>query len=138
MMQDVSLAASFGRLAVVAALMVAVFLVLRRLGRKGTKKLNRTKKERALELVDRQALGKAQSVAVFTLQGEYTLVVGVTEHRVELLTMLEPGERGPVESARAETGIEHTDDDDIIDLARIELDADTERFLNRLRNRSAR
>lgn len=137
MMQDVSLAASFGRLAVVAVLMVAVFVVLRRLGRKGTRKLNRPKKERALELVDRQALGKSQSVAVFTLQDEYTLVVGVTDQRVELLTILDPADRPPRDPVNATRDVA-VDDDPVIDLARIELDADTERFLNRLRDRSAR
>jgi flagellar biogenesis protein FliO len=137
MMQDISLAASFGRLAVVAALMAAVWFLLRRVTRKGGSNVARAKKERVLELVDRQVLGKSQSVAVFSLQQDYTLVVGVTEQRVELLTILEPGDRTPAVAERDRPAVDNADDD-IIDLARIELDADTERFLNRLRNRSAR
>ena len=136
MMQDISLAASFGRLAVVTALMVAVWFLLRRVTRKNGSKAARAKKERVLELVDRQVLGKSQSVAVFSLQQDYTLVVGVTDQRVELLTLIEPGDRSPAETDRDLPAIDTADD--IIDLARIELDADTERFLNRLRTRSAR
>jgi flagellar biogenesis protein FliO len=135
-MQDISLAASFGRLAVVAALMAALWFLLRRVSRESGSKVARARKERALELVDRQVLGKSQSVAVFSLQQEYTLVVGVTEQRVELLTILEPSDRRPADAWRDLSGADAATD--IIDLARIELDADTERFLDRLRNRSAR
>ena len=144
MMQDVSLAASFGRLGVVVALMVAVFFVLRRIGPKAGPRTAKAK-ARVLELVDRQALGKGQSVAVFKLH-EYTLVVGVTEQRVELLSLLDPVEGvhgsdtfdapAPVSVRGVETTDEETDE--VLDLARIELDAETERFLNRLRTRSAR
>jgi flagellar biogenesis protein FliO len=141
MMQDVSLAASFGRLGVVAALMVAVFFLLRRVSGKGRSKTTRAA-ERPLELIDRQALGKSQSVAVFKLH-DYTLVVGVTEQRVELLSLIDPAEGEtrmiPAEpSTHAAHAADHEIADDVLDLARIELDDETERFLDRLRSRSAR
>jgi len=125
MMQDVSLAAAFGRLAVVAVLMVAVLLILRRTSKRG-RSTSKRGQARAIELVDRQPLGKTQSVAVLRVH-DYTLVVGVTEQRVELLGMLEPpaDQFVPV-------------DDDVLDLARFERDDDGDRFFERLRDRSAR
>jgi flagellar biogenesis protein FliO len=138
MMQDVSLAASFGRLGVVAALMVAVFFLLRRVSGKGGAKATRST-ARPLELIDRQALGKSQSVAVFKLH-DYTLVVGVTEQRVELLSLIDPNDGEPhvADVEPAGLTLDRATTDEVIDLARIELDDDTERFLDRLRSRSAR
>ena len=132
MMQDVSLAAAFGRLLVVAVLMAVVLLVLRRISKRGRNTVKRGSK-RAIELVDRQPLGKTQSVAVLRVH-DYTLVVGVTEQRVELLGMLE--------SPRDE--FVAASDDQRIDLTRYEsarhdyaLD-DGDHFFERLRERSAR
>ena len=126
MMQDVSLAAAFGRLAIVAVLMAAVLLVLRRTTKRGRTTVKRGAK-RAIELVDRQPLGKTQSVAVVRVH-DYTLVIGVTEHRVELLSLLEP----PLDAYSA------ADDGDVLDLARFENTDDGDDFFERLRERSAR
>lgn len=126
MMQDVSLAAAFGRLAIVAVLMAAVLLVLRRTTKRGRTTVKRGAK-RAIELVDRQPLGKTQSVAVVRVH-DYTLVIGVTEHRVELLSLLEP----PLDAYSA------ADDGDVLDLARFENADDGDDFFERLRERSAR
>lgn len=126
MMQDVSLAAAFGRLGIVAVLMAAVLLVLRRTTKRGRTTAKRGTK-RAIELVDRQPLGKTQSIAVVRVH-DYTLVVGVTEHRVELLSLLEP----PLEAYSA------ADDGEVLDLARFENTDDGDDFFERLRERSAR
>ncbi len=126
MMQDVSLAAAFGRLAIVAVLMAAVLLVLRRTTKRGRNTVKRGTK-RAIELVDRQPLGKTQSVAVVRVH-DYTLVIGVTEHRVELLSLLEP----PLDAYSA------AHDGEVLDLAHFENADDGDDFFERLRERSAR
>jgi len=126
MMQDVSLAAAFGRLLVVALLMAAVLLVLRRTSRRG-RPMSRKGDARAIELVDRQSLGKTQSVAVLRVH-DFTLVVGVTEQRVELLSMLD---MMPAADRAAEADV------DLFDLAGVDRD-DDEQFFERLRQRSAR
>jgi flagellar biogenesis protein FliO len=128
MMQDVSLVAAFSRLAVVAVLMVVVLLILRRTTDK-RRNVSKRNSSRAIELVDRQPLGKTQSVAVLRVH-DYTLVVGVTEQRVELLGLLEP----PVDHFEPAGH-----DDEILDLSLIERDDDDgERFFERLRQRSVR
>ena len=126
MMQDVSLAAAFGRLLVVALLMAAVLLVLRRTSKRG-RPMSRKGDARAIELVDRQSLGKTQSVAVLRVH-DFTLVVGVTEQRVELLSMLDTM---PAADRAAEADV------DLFDLAGVDRD-DDEQFFERLRQRSAR
>ncbi len=126
MMQDVSLAAAFGRLLVVALLMAAVLLVLRRTSKRG-RPMSRKGDARAIELVDRQSLGKTQSVAVLRVH-DFTLVVGVTEQRVELLSMLDTM---PAADGAAEADV------DLFDLAGVDRD-DDEQFFERLRQRSAR
>ena len=126
MMQDVSLAAAFGRLLVVALLMAAVLLVLRRTSKRG-RPMSRKGEVRAIELIDRQSLGKTQSVAVLRVH-DFTLVVGVTEQRVELLSMLDPLPAADFGAAV---------DADVFDLADVDRD-DDEQFFERLRQRSAR
>lgn len=134
MMEDVSLAAAFGRLLVVAVLMAAVLLVLRRTTKRGStspRKRGGTS-GRAIELVDRQALGKTQSVAVLRVH-DTTLVVGVTDQRIELLATLDP--------AYEDASIGDLDldgDDDFVDLTGYELRDDDEEFFAKLRRRSAR
>jgi flagellar biogenesis protein FliO len=128
MMQDVSLVAAFSRLAVVAVLMVVVLLVLRRTTDK-RRSVSKRDSSRAIQLIDRQPLGKTQSVAVLRVH-DYTLVVGVTDQRVELLGLLDP----PMDH------FEPADHDDrVLDLSHIERDDDDgERFFERLRERSVR
>jgi flagellar biosynthetic protein FliO len=126
MMQDVSLAAAFGRLLIVALLMAGVLYLLRRTSARG-RRVTKRGPQRAIELLDRQSLGKAQSVAVLRVHG-CTLVVGVTDHRVELLTVFDPPE-DQVESRTEEIDI---------DLARLDMDRDGADFFERLRSRSAR
>lgn len=136
MMQDVSLVASLSRLVVVALLMAAVLMVLRRTTKRGRGVPKRGPK-RTIELLDRQSLGKTQSIAVLRVY-DSTLVVGVTDQRIELLTMV----------AEPDAEREFGDDDDLIDLAEVEFarasvrssdgrDAG-EQFFERLRRRSAR
>jgi flagellar biogenesis protein FliO len=137
-MQDVSLVASLSRLVVVALLMAAV-LVLRRTTSRGRAGAPKRGPKRAIELVDRQSLGKTQSVAVLRVN-DCTLVVGVTDQRVELLTLLDT----PESDALVE------DDGEMIDLAQVEMarasvqgayasfDDDGDQFFERLRRRSAR
>lgn len=124
MMQDVSLAAAFGRLAIVAVLMAAVLLVLRRTTKRGRVSTKRAG-SRSIELIDRQPLGKTQSVAVLRVQ-DYTIVVGVTEQRIELLATLD----APIDAP---------DDGDLLDLTGFDVrdDGDDE-FFERLSRRSAR
>ena len=136
MMQDVSLVASLSRLVVVALLMAAVLLLLRRTTKRGRGAPKRGPK-RTIELVDRQSLGKTQSIAVLRVY-DSTLVVGVTDQRIELLTMVE----------EPDAELAARDDDDLIDLAEVELalasvrssDSHDEgdQFFERLRRRSAR
>jgi flagellar biosynthetic protein FliO len=126
MMQDVSLAAAFGRLAIVAVLMAAVLLVLRRTTKRG-RASNKRAGTRSIELIDRQPLGKTQSVAVLRVQ-DYTIVVGVTEQHVELLATLD----APIDDAR--------DDGDLLDLTGFDVrdDDGDDDFFERLSRRSAR
>lgn len=134
MMQDVSLAAAFGRLLVVAVLMAAVLLVLRRTAKRGTASPRKrgTSSARAIELVDRQALGKTQSVAVLRVH-DTTLVVGVTEQRIDLLATLDP--------AFEDVSLDDADldrDEELLDLTGYQLRDDDEEFFTKLRRRSAR
>jgi flagellar biogenesis protein FliO len=139
MMKDVSLVASLSRLVVVALLMAGVLLLLRKTTKRGGATPKRGPK-RAIELVDRQSLGKTQSIAVLRVHG-CTLVVGVTEQRVEMLTLLE--------HPAPELDLDD-DGNEMIDLAEIELarssasgtslstDDGVDQFFERLRRRSAR
>lgn len=138
MMQDVSLVASLSRLVVVALLMAAVLLVLRRTTSRGRASAPKRGPKRTIELVDRQSLGKTQSVAVLRVN-DSMLVVGVTEQRVELLTVLD--------QPAADHEVDF--DEEMIDLAEVELVRASargahlytdggEQFFERLRRRSAR
>lgn len=134
MMQDVSLAAAFGRLLIVAVLMAAVLLVLRRTAKgKTSARAKRHGGSRAIEIVDRQALGKTQSVAVLRVH-DTTLVVGVTEQRIDLLATLDPAYEDAGYDDRADDDL----DDALIDLTGYELRDDDDEFFAKLRRRSAR
>ncbi len=138
MMQDISLAAAFGRLAIVAVLMAAVLLVLRRTTKRGRVTSKRSN-ARAIELIDRQNLGKAQSVAVIRVQ-DHTLVLGVTEQRVELIATLPPVDD------LADPAFDDDDryddrsyaDEELLDLRGFEIRDDGDDFFQRLTRRSGR
>lgn len=140
-MQDVSLAAAFGRLAIVAVLMAAVLLVLRRTTTRGRVPSKRSN-GRAIELIDRQNLGKAQSVAVIRVQ-DHTLVLGVTEQRVELIATLPPVDdlADPAFDDRYDDrsyGDGAYEDAELLDLRGLEVRDDGDDFFRRLTRRSGR